>query len=232
MSTDRKRSRTRVAFAARRDLAVLAEGQAGRRSDPRERRGWLSFLDRVLTDEIRDAGALSCEELMQMAARPLEGRASRETIEEWWEYAHRRSWLEEHETGRWRLTSTARREAHRTRRRVLGPDPVEGAKAIVTWVLPAVTIGAVALLSGKYLTSWMAILVVCATIALSLLIVALVSRFVDPPMDRWIARRACDWLDGRRVVWWIPRLPEVKGEVRRLYHPDQPTAPETPASPG
>jgi peptidoglycan/LPS O-acetylase OafA/YrhL len=109
---------------------------------------------------------------------------------------------------------------------------VEGAKAIVKWVLPTVTIGAVAVLSGKYLASWLAILVVCATIALSLLILGLISRVVDPPLDRWIARRACDWLDGRRVVWWIPQLPAVNGEVRRLYHPDEPKTPETPASPG
>ena len=201
------------------------------RSDPRERRGWLSFLDVVMTDEIHDAGALSREELIQMAARPLEGRASRETIGEWWEYAHRRSWLEEHGTGRFRLTSTACRGAHSTRRRGLGPDPVAGAGILMKWVLPAIVVGAAGLLSGKYLTPLTGILVVGATIAFSFLIVALISRFAKPPMDRWIARRACDWLDGRRVVWWIPQLPAVNGEVRRLYHPDQPKAPEAPASP-
>lgn len=138
------------------------------RSDPRERRGWLSFLDVVMTDEIRDAGALSREELIQMAARPLEGRASRETIGEWWEYAHRRSWLEEHGTGRFRLTSTACRGAHSTRRRGLGPDPVAGAGILMKWVLPAIVVGAAGLLSGKYLTPLTGILVVGATNRLQL----------------------------------------------------------------
>jgi hypothetical protein len=92
------------------------------RSEPRERRRWLRFLDFVLTDEIREAGALSREELMKMSARPLRERASRETIEEWWEYAHRRNWLEEHGTGRWRMTSLGREEVREIRRRVSGPE--------------------------------------------------------------------------------------------------------------
>jgi len=87
------------------------------RSDPRERRRWLRGLDFVLTDEIRDAGALSSEELMQMSAEPLRQQASRETIEEWWEYAQRRGWLEEHEAGRCRLTNLGREEVREIRRR-------------------------------------------------------------------------------------------------------------------
>jgi len=192
------------------------------RSDPRERRRWLRFLDLVLTDEIRDAGALSCDELMQMAARPLKERASRETIEEWWEYSRRRSWLEEYGDGRWRLTSGGREELREERRRASQPDPLVGAKAITKWVLAAGAIGAAGLLSGKHLTTGIAILIISAIIVLALLLAALITRFLDPPADRWFARRACDWLDGRRVRWWIRQHPAVEGEVRRLYEANEP----------
>jgi hypothetical protein len=194
------------------------------RSDPRERRGWLRGLDLVLTDEIRDAGALSREELMQMAAQPLRERASRETIEEWWEYADRRSWLEEHGAGRWRLTSIGREEVQERRQRASQPDPLAGARAITKWALAAGVIGAASLLSGKYLTTGLAILAVCAAIVLGLLIVALVTSLLDVPTDRWIARNACDWLDGGRFRWWIRQHPAIEGEFRRLYQVDETTA--------
>jgi hypothetical protein len=187
------------------------------RSDPRERRRWLRGLDFVLTDEIRDAGALSCEELMEMATRPLGGRASRATIEEWWEYALRRSWLEEHGTGRWRLTSLGREEVREIRRSVSGPDPLEGAKAVTKWVLAGGAIGVAGYLSGKYGKLWILILAVCLTFALLLFIASPIVRATDRPMERWIARRACDCLDGRRVRLLIRRYPAVEGEVRRLY---------------
>jgi hypothetical protein len=198
------------------------------RSDPRERRGWLRGLDLVLTDEIRDAGALSHEELMQMAARPLKERASRETIEEWWEYADRRSWLEEHGAGRWRLTSIGREAVQERRRRASQPDPLAGARAITKWALAAGAIGAASLLSGKYLTTGLAILAACATIVLALLIAALISSLLDLPTDRWIARNACDWLDGRRFRWWIRRHPAVEGAVRRLH--EEPAEVQPPES--
>jgi hypothetical protein len=172
---------------------------------------------------------------MQMVARPLRERASRQTIEEWWEYAHRRSWLEEHGTGRWRLTSSGREEVQERRRRASQPDPLAGARAITKWALAAGVIGAASLLSGKYLTTGVAILIICATIVLGLLGAALISRLLDVPMDRWIARCACDWLDGRRVRWWIRQHPAVEGEVRRLYEADEPgvsAAMSTPASSG
>ena len=70
----------------------------------------LRYLDLLLTDEMRDAGAVSLDELTEMADRPFHGGASRETIEEWWEFTRRRGWLEEHEAGRWRPSgSVARR---------------------------------------------------------------------------------------------------------------------------
>ena len=200
---------------ARRDQAAVE--QARRRSDPRERRRWLRFLDLVLPDEIRDAGALTFGELMEMAERPLDGRASRETIWEWWEYARRRSWLEEQESDRWRLTSSGREELHERRRRATQPDPLAGAAAITKWALAVGVVAASSLLAAGYLTTGLAILVVCAAIVLGLLLAALLMRFLDPWLDRTTARRACDWLDGRRVTWLTPRMPAVAGEVRRLY---------------
>jgi hypothetical protein len=197
------------------------------RSDPRERRWMLRFLDLLLTDEMRDAGAVSLDELVEMADRPFHGLASRETIEEWWEYACRRSWLEEQEAGRWRVTGLGREELHERRRRASQPDPLAGARAVTKWVLAVGVVGVAGVLSDKYLTTEIAILVVCATIIVALLFVALIVWFVDPPLDRWIARRACDWLDGRRVGLWIRQLPAVEGEVRRLYEGDGPKAPET-----
>jgi hypothetical protein len=194
------------------------------RSDPRERRWMLRFLDLLLMDEMRDAGAVSLDELVEMAGRPFHGGASRETIEEWWEYARRRSWIEEQEGGRWRVSGLGREELHERRRRASQPDPLTGAKAVIKWGLPAGVFASAVVLSGKSLTTGIVLLVICGTIALSLLIVALIVWFVDPPMDRWIARRACDWLDGRRVRLWIRQLPAVEGEVRRLYRSDEPKA--------
>ncbi len=200
-----------------RQASAAAGEQARKRSDPRVRRRALRGLDLVFTDEIRDAGAVSLEELIEMAARPLRGEASSETINEWWRYARRRSWLEEYESGRWRLTSRGEDEVREIRRRGSQPDPVEGAKAIVRWGFPAGVFGAVAFLGGKSLTAAIAVLVICGTIAASLLIAALVVWFVDPPFDRWLARRACEWLDGRRVRLWIRTVPAAEGKVVRLY---------------
>lgn len=181
----------------------------------------LWFLDLLLTDEMRDAGAVSLDELIEMADRPFQGRASRETIEEWLEYARRRSWIEEQEGGRWQVTGLGREELHERRRRASQPDPLAGAKAVIKWGLPAGVFASAVVLSGKSLTTAIALLVICGTVALSLLIVALIVWFVDPPLDRWIARRACDWLDGRRVRLWIRQLPAVEGEVRRLYRSEE-----------
>lgn len=73
------------------------------------------------------------------------------------------------------------------------------------------------LLSNKHLTTELAILVIFATIVLALLIGVLITRFLDPTVGRWIGRCACDWLDGRRVDWWIGTLPAANGNVARLY---------------
>ncbi len=199
--------------------------QANARSDPRARRRWLRFLDPVLTDEIRDAGAVSREELMEMAARPLDGLASRATIEEWWEYAHRRSWLEVHGTGRCRLTRTGRKELRMRRESVDGPDLADWAKTLMGWTLAGGAIGAASYLSGKSGKLWIAILAVCLIVALLLFVASPIARAADRPADRWFARRACDWLDGRPVRWSIRQHPAVEEEVRRLYELDEPEGP-------
>lgn len=195
------------------------------------RRRWLRVLDLVLTDEIRDAGVLSCDELMQMAVRPLKDRASRATIEEWWEYAHRRSWLEKDGTGRCRLTSTGQEDLRMRRQDVEGPDPAEWAKTLMRWTLTGGAIGGAGYLGGRYGTAWIAVLAVCVTVALLLLIASPVVRAADRPTDRWAARRACDCLDGRRAGWWTRQHPAVIGEVRRLYESDELRAAETSPSP-
>jgi hypothetical protein len=195
------------------------------RSDARERRRWLRFLDPVLTDEIRDAGAVSREELMEMAVRPLEGLASRTTIDEWWEYAHRRSWLEEHGADRCRLTRTGRKDLRVRRESVDGPDLAEWAKTLAGWTLAGGAIGAASYLSGKSGELWIAIVAVCLIAALLLFVASPVARAIDRPMDRWLARRACDCLDGRRAGWWRRGDPAVDGGVRRLYEGDGPDAP-------
>jgi hypothetical protein len=166
--------------------ASVAEKQARKRSDPRERRDVLRYLDLLLTDEMSDAGAVSLDELTEMADRRLDGRASRETIEEWREYTRRRGWLEEHDAGRWRVSGLGREELHERRRRASQPDPLAGAMAVMKWVLAVGVIGAAGLLSDKYLTTEIAILVFCATIVVALLLVALITKFLDPPVDRWI----------------------------------------------
>ncbi len=156
-----------------------------------------------------------------MAAHPLKDRASRATIEEWWEYAHRRCWLEQHVADRYRLTSIGREELRVRREDVDGPDLAEWAKTIVRWTLAGGAIGAAGYLSGKYGTVWLAVLGVCIAIALLLFIAAPFARLFDRPADRWAARHACGWLDGRPVRWWVRRHAAVEGEVRRLYPPDE-----------
>lgn len=128
---------------------TVSNAQAARRSDPWERRGWLRFLDPVLADEIRWAGALSCEELIDLAARPLDGRASRETIQEWWEYAWRRGWLVAHEADRFQLTDLARTEIQARRESLWQPNPFDWAKALAKWTLPAGAIGLAGYWTGK-----------------------------------------------------------------------------------
>jgi hypothetical protein len=214
---------------AGRDTLTKADEQTRRRSDPRRRRRALRTLDLLLTDEISEVGAISLDELVEMADRPLEGRCSRETIVEWWEYTCRRGWLEQHAAGRSRVSGLGREELHERRRRASQPDPLAGAQAVTKWVLAVGVIGAAGLLSNKYPTTELVILVVCATIVVALLIGALITRFLDPPLDRWIARCTCDWLEGRRVEWRIWTVPAANGKVTRLYEEELGVAPSPDA---
>ena len=132
-----------------------------------------------------------------MAAHPLKGRASRATIEEWWEYAHRRCWLEQHVADRYRLTSIGREELRVRREDVDGPDLAEWAKTIVRWTLAGGAIGAAGYLSGKYGTVWLAVLGVCIAIALLLFIAAPFARLFDRPADRWVVGAPASRGQGR-----------------------------------
>jgi hypothetical protein len=179
-------------------LFAILTGRASR-SAVRARRYWLTFLDASLAREIRAAGAMDVKELAAVAPRVLGCDADRiglETIQEWWEYTWRRGWLEP--TGsRCRLSPTARAELRAESERVNSPDPKRLAGGLARWViLPSLTGTAVAVTRGS-LSIEIAVLVIAAVIAVGLLITGAVSAVTDPVSDRWLARRACDWLEGR-----------------------------------
>ena len=206
------------------ELAVASHAQAAPRSDPRERREWLRLLDAVLADEIRWAGALSCEELIALADRPLKGRASSETMQEWWEYGRRRGWLATHEDDRFHLTDTARADLQARRERLWQPNPFKWAEALSKSALPAGAIGAAGYAAGKAGVTALAILGLCLAFVLGFILAGLIMLWIDRPADRWAARRACDWLDGRRVPLSVAFRSEVHGGTVRLYvepSPDQ-----------
>lgn len=190
--------------------------QIARRSDPRRRRSLLRDLDLVLGKEIRDAGTLSCGELFEVSEKPLRGKASRATITEWWEYAYRRGWLEEHGPGRCRLTSTANDDLHATHRREAGPDYLNWAKSLLRWAATAGLFGTVAILTQRNLSVYVTVFVWVMATASALAIGGLITRPIAAWMNCYFARRACDWLDGRRLR--VPPLPAVDpGAVRRAY---------------
>jgi hypothetical protein len=93
------------------------------RSAPRRRRRWLRELDSPLGREFEDAGALSCAELVELSAEPLRRCASPQTVEEWWQYAYRRGWLEDHGYECRRLTAFGRAELRDRRERDAWPEP-------------------------------------------------------------------------------------------------------------
>lgn len=171
------------------------------RSEVWVRRYWLRFLDAPLTSEIRAAGSLDFDELADAVPRILrcdEDRVDRETIQEWWEFAVRRRWLEP--VGpRWGLTERADNDLRAEYERVNSPDPRRLAAGIARWVLPTGLVGAVGLLSAKYLSIDLAIVATAGVIIVSLLLAAAVIQVVRRPTDRWFARRACDWLEGRPI---------------------------------
>lgn len=200
-------------------LAILM-GRVGRSEVP-ARRYWLRFLDAPLTSEIRAAGSLDLDELVAAVPRILrcdEGRVKRQTIQEWWEYAKRRRWLEE-VGSLWALTERARKELQEEQERVNSPDPKHLASGLARWVIPTSLVGAAGLASGRYLVLQAAILVMAGVIIVGLLLAAATSRATDPSTDRWFARRACDWLEGQpiKLAFGANRKP---AGFARLYTPN------------
>jgi hypothetical protein len=138
------------------------------------------------------------------------------TIKEWWEFAKRRRWLEP-VGSRWGLTEKAEKDLQTERDRVNNPDPKRLAGSVAHLVIPTSLIGFAGLASGRYLQLDAAIFAMAAIIILSLLVVAGLSRAVDPPMDRWLALRACDWLEGRSI-WPARGTNYDQADFSRLYH--------------
>jgi hypothetical protein len=194
------------------------------RSDPRRRRGWLRDLDSTLGSELEEAGALSRAELVEFVKQPLRGRASPATIDEWWEYAYRRSWIEEHGDRRCRLTTSGLSGLHARRQRDAGIDQAGLGRAILKWVLPASTVGATAYLAGRFPASTASILLVAVGVAVGLILLAPLMRRFDQIMTRQEARRACDWLDDR-YVWRIRGGARPTGPAERLYGDNDRSAP-------
>jgi len=192
------------------------------RSDPRRRRIWLAQLDPILGEEIRQAGAVSCEELAALAERPLKATAGAATIEEWWEYAYRRSWIEEHTPGRCRLTDVGREGLARLRRSNAGTDPAELAKGLLKWIAPTGAVLATAYASSRHDGALAAILLIGMAVAVLLFIAAPLVKLLDGPLDRLIARRACRWLEDRELRF--ARRAPVGRRADRVYGPGQSTA--------
>ena len=182
------------------------------------RRYWLRFLDAPLAGEIRAAGALDFDELVGAIPRILqcdEDRVHRETIQEWWEYSKRRRWLEPVES-LWGLTEKAESDLRAEQERVNSPDVKRLAGNVSRWVIPGSLAGATGLLGAKYLSIDLAILAVAVVVIVGLLLAETFSRATDPSTNRWLARRACDWLEGRRIR---PARGTNRGQVdfTRLY---------------
>jgi len=181
-------------------LVAILTGRVARSEVP-ARRYWLRFLDAPLAGEIRAAGSLDFDELAGAVPRILrcdESRVNRETIQEWWEYAKRRGWLEP-AGALWRLSDRALGDLREEHKRVNSPDPRHLAGGLARWVIPTSLVGIAGLASGRYLVLEAAILVMAGVIIVSLLLAAGMSRAIERPMDRWLARRACDWLEGRPI---------------------------------
>jgi len=193
------------------------------RSEPRKRRAWLGQLDPVLTAEILHAGTLRCAELVVLAQRPLKSRATPATVEEWWEYAYRRSWIEEHTSGRCRVTDRGREELEKLRQSTAAPDPAEMARALLRWLAPAVAVVVTAYLSNKHQEAAATILVIGIVVAVMLFIAAPFARLFDAPLDRSVARRACRWLEDEPVLFGARVEPGKRAD--RAYPPGEMSAP-------
>jgi hypothetical protein len=199
-------------------------GVSDRRSDPRRRRWWLRDLDSPLGRELEEAGTLSCAELVEMAIQPLRGRGSSATIEEWWEYAYRRGWIERHGYNRCRLTATGLSGLHARRGSDALIDHAALGRAILKWLLPAGVLGASSYLAGRF-PSWTAMIVTIAFgVGVGLILVSPLMKSVNRLMARQEARRACDWLDDRSV-FLVRHGASPANPASRLYCDDDRSAP-------
>jgi hypothetical protein len=166
----------------------------------RDIRARLRSLDAVLAEEIRDAGTLDPGELHKMATLLLgPGVITHEIVCQWWEYAWRRGWLGQ-AGNRCRLTGLASDDLKAARERADAPDLSKWAPVIVRWLFAGGLASTVGVLSSKSdLGASLAILVVLGALALALAIASPLVSLIDRPLDRFIARQACDWLAGRPV---------------------------------
>lgn len=180
--------------------SAVANVAVSARSDPRKRRRWLRYLDSLLAGELEEAGTLSCAELTRVAAEPLRGRASSATIEEWWEYAYRRGFLEEVGRGRCRLSSNGRADVSAARQRDAGVDQAALGRSILKWLLPASAVGVTAYLSGRRPAATVTIVAIAVGVAAGLILLAPPMRWFDRAVDQGFARRACDWLEDRPMA--------------------------------
>lgn len=209
-------SREELQAVKREPERISADEGSDRRSDPRRRRRWLRDLDSPLGSELEEAGTLSCAELVELAVQPLRGRGSSATIEEWWEYAYRRSWIEQHGDNRCRLTATGLSGLHARRRSDAVIDHAALGRAILKWLLPASALGASAYLVGRF-PGWTATIVAIAFgVAVCLILVSPLMGSVNRLMARQEARRACDWLDDRSV-FLVRDGASPKHPASRLY---------------
>lgn len=203
---------------------IGAPGPSSSRSDPYKRRHWLRNLDSALCGEMEEAGALSCDELAELAARPLKGRQTQEIVEEWWEYSYRRGWIEQHGDNRGLLSTIGRDGVHARRQSDAGYDPATLAKGILRWLLPAGTLYATGYLSHTYPKAVVAIVVVGIGVAVGLLLASPILAWGDRVIDRQGARRACDWLEDRPVRFAKDQADPANPSTR-LYRPSDRSAP-------
>ncbi len=231
MATDRPMSTQKATTVIEHELEQRTSvgDSSATRSDPRRRRRWLRDLDSPLGSELEDAGTLSCHELVELAVQPLRERGSSATIEEWWEYTYRRGWIEEHGDNRCRLTATGLAGLHARRRSDAVIDHGALGRAILKWLLPAGAVGASAYVAGRYPASAAVIVIIVLGVAVGLILVAPVMRWVSRAMARQEARRACDWLDGHAVSLARGGARPTYS-VKRLYCDDDRSAPGFPTA--
>lgn len=158
-----------------------------------------------------------------LAERALKQWGAAATIEEWWEYAYRRSWIEEHTPGRCRLTDTGRQGLEKLRQDSAGIDPAELAKGLLRWIAPTAAVVVTAYVSSRHDGTVAAILLIGIAVALMLFIAAPLVKLLDGPLDRLVARRACRWLEDEDL--WFARRAPAGSRAERVYGPGEATAP-------